>query len=232
MKILFIKIFLVFVINAVFFISINSFAQQEGKVQKTINISVVQNSFLVDKYKKIIVSAYNRLGYKVILHQTPMGRSLLLTNSSRLDAELIRLTAIEKKHPNLLRVPVKLADGRLELFCSTKVVCNESVLSDPTTTIGITNGSSISENFMINKKAKIYKINTQLNLGSMLKKERLNYILNITNKNQISLFGLDRNKYQTVPLMHIEAYHYVNKKYKSLIPKLAQALKKELKVIE
>ena len=62
----------------------------------------------------------------------PSARSLILSNSGRIDGELIRTTAIEKKYESLIQVPIVLITAKVELYCIKNVRCDASVFNQKT----------------------------------------------------------------------------------------------------
>jgi len=195
---------------------------------KHIDIAVIPNSKVVDLYKGVIIAAYSKIGRIVTLHELAPGRSLLLTNQGELDAELVRVSVIEAKAPNLIRIPVTLAHGKLMLYCALNILCEPSILDNKQNLIGVISGTNITTIYMEQKRAAIYPQASGTDLAKKLKLHQLTYILSIDINGQGNYSGLDKHQFQSVPLLDIRAYHYLNKKYRQLVPALTEALKTAL----
>ncbi len=54
----------------------------------------------------VLRKAYERIGVKIDTHYFPAERALYMSNSGLVDGEVNRIIGLEKKYPNLIRVPV------------------------------------------------------------------------------------------------------------------------------
>jgi hypothetical protein len=191
---------------------------------KIVRISIPLSDNISHRYEKYLLFAYNHLGYKVIFDQILIGRARELVNKGELDGMMIAEKKIEQTFYNLLRVPVVIAKGALVLYCNKRVVCEKSALNDANNVIGVTSGKSISANFMETVQASSYAIKSDENLGSMLVKGRLHYVLLIDEEQLGNLGNLDESQFNTTVVYRSAGFHYVNKKHKNLLPGLAQGL--------
>jgi len=191
---------------------------------KSVRISIPLSDNISHRYEKYLLFAYNHLGYKVTFDQILIGRARELVNSGDLDGMMIAEKEIEQSFSNLLRVPVVIAKGALVLYCNKSVVCDKSVLNDVNNIIGVTSGKSISANFMETVQASSYAIKSDEDLGSMLTKDRLYYVLLIDEVQLGNLGSLNESLFNSVVVYRSEGFHYINKKHKNLIPGLTQGL--------
>jgi len=82
----------------------------------------------------------------------------------------------------------------------------------------------MSSNYMQQMQASIYSVKSSDNLGLMLIRGRLNYILVINEDQFGSVINFDDSQYQKVEILRSEGYHYIHKKHAHLLPKLTKAL--------
>ncbi len=191
---------------------------------KSVRISIPLSDNISHRYEKYLLFAYNHLGYKVTFDQILIGRARELVDEGKLDGMMIAEKEIEQTFFNLLRVPVVLAKGALVLYCNKKVVCEKSVFNDVNNIIGVTSGKSISANFMETMQASSYAIKSDEDLGSMLIKGRLHYVLLIDEVQLGNLGNFDESQFNTAVVYRSEGFHYVNKKHEDLLPALVQGL--------
>lgn len=198
-------------------------------ISKVMHITVPLSDRLSTRYEKYLLYAYNQLGYKVIFEKILIARAREMVGSGRLDGMMIAEKEIEQVYHDLLRVPVVLAKGSLVLYCKKELRCDIAVLNDMHNIVGVISGHSISANFMKKMSASIYELKSAENLGIMLSKGRLDYVL-IVNEAQLGNIGdLDESQYQQAEIYRTEAYHYIHKKHAKLIPQLTESLQAAIK---
>lgn len=203
-------------------------AEQQIPEHETLLISVADEGHIVAWYKNYITKAYTELGYRIVYKPLPPGRGHVEAQKGYVDALAIRVSAIENSFPDFIRVPVLLAKGQLMLYCQTDLTCNKDILQDHKNVIGIVSGSNITSQFMKNKVASVYEVRDGLKLAEMFNKQRLNYILTIDSHEFGNYASIDVNKYTSVALAPIEAYHYLHKKHRHLLADVETALIKAL----
>jgi len=206
---------------------------EQADLKPSMKVAMPINVKVSNAVKDHILYAYNLLGYKVDFYPIVTGRSIKLTEIGELDAEAVRISIIETSVKNLLRVPTLLGRGTLELYCLPNIVCDTSVLEQKDNLIGVISGTNITSAYMKNKGASVYHIPSNLVLSQLLNLKRLNYILSLSvnNENRNNIVGIDKSKYQVIPLKQFEAFHYVHKKHKSLVPYLASSLEQAISAL-
>ena len=206
-------------------LTFETFAQAPSlPTTKEIQVTVTLSDKLNARYEKYLLYAYNQLGYKVTFDRILVARAREMVNAGRLDGIMVAEKEIEQHYNNIVRVPVLLAKGTLILHCNKHVSCQMSALNDENNVIGVTSGFSISSIFMKQRRASIYPIKNTKNLGVMLTKGRLDYVL-ITDIEQLgSLGNLNKSKLHSVEVFSTQGYHYIHKKHVKLLPQLTKAL--------
>lgn len=212
---------------AIFLVSFITQANNQP-ILKTMRISIPLSDKMSYRYEKYILLAYNQLGYKVLFEQMIVARARELVDAGELDGMMIAEKEIDQVYSNLVRVPVVLAKGALMLYCNKAVVCELSVLDDASNIVGVISGNSMSANFMRSKQASIYALKSNENLGAMLTKERLNYVM-LVDEDQLGNLGeLDDTQFNKVEVYRTEGYHFINIKHKHILPELTQAMQNAL----
>ena len=69
---------------------------------------------------QVLAEALRRVGYKVETVQMPAERALINANLGLDDGDLLRIDGLEKKYPNLIKVPEKIMDMDVMLFTKNK----------------------------------------------------------------------------------------------------------------
>jgi hypothetical protein len=69
-----------------------------------------------DDYAELFVEIYSELGFKVELIATPSLRGLILLNDGVVDADILRLSKIATKYPNVILVKPELKRVSLSLI--------------------------------------------------------------------------------------------------------------------
>jgi len=186
----------------------------------------VQNSVMSDVTQQVLKEAYSRLGIEIIIEYYPAKRSLILANEGKeYDGELHRIIGMEKRFPNLVRVPVfiYLLEG---MVVSKKI--NFEVKgweSLKPYTIAVRRGIA----FTVNGTAKMDRVilNSNEHLFQMLDNDRIDIIV-LSRINALKYLKTQKASKSGIlepPVQVYEMYHYLHKKNNYLVPKLTRVLK-------
>lgn len=189
-----------------------------------INVSQVRKVGKNDCAYKNLTKAYGSIGYQLDFTILPAKRALIESNAGRTDGETARVQYLEKRYPNLVRIPVAICHMHQSLLAlkSNKKIENAN-LKD--LTLGIMNGGVFVEKEFTQYNPVRAVSNKQL--VDLLMKGRVDAISmsEPTFKKQVGsqqaslIIPLARFT-PTVPL-----FHYLHKKHHILIPKITAALK-------
>ncbi len=201
----------------------------ESNIKPTMQMCISPNTKEIDNYAMRLVNhAYDQLGFKVAFHAIQPGRSLILTDRGDFDGQVMRASNIEKRAPNLLKVPVTLAKGKLALYCAKDVLCDKSILNNSKKVIGVVTGDTASTVFMKDKNGSTYQVRNGVDLATMLTLKRLSYIITLEEEETGNINNLDASLYQRVILLDLAGYHYIHKKHQQLIPQLTTAFEQAI----
>jgi ABC-type amino acid transport substrate-binding protein len=173
--------------------------------------------------KDVLHEAYASIGYNINWFSTSGSYELELVRSGKLTAALARAPIIEKKFPDLIKVPFALLDFKL-LKVSDRRRCGYCLDSDINSII-YTKGSHISEQYTNPLRSSIDKlaILQSQNLNEMILKRRADSVL-------IMDFQLS-DEARKNPHILIESvaqeddFHYLSPKYADLKEPLLAAFK-------
>lgn len=173
----------------------------------------------------IVKEAFRRIGIEAEIVFNLTERSLADVNAGLLDAELNRIEGMEKKFPNLVRVPEPNMVMDFVAF-SKKDYQIEGWDSIRDLHIGLVSGWKIVEE---NTKGfpHVIKVPTETELFNMLDMDRLDIALysKLTGYEQIHQRGLEGMRHLEPPLESRNMYLYVHKRHSGLAQPLAEALR-------
>ncbi len=190
----------------------------------TMYFSALENSGPQEVAKLVLREAYERIGVSAQFKPMPGERALIESNLGRTDGEVARISGIEKKYDNLIRIPIAIS--RLE---------GVAFSIDPDLSV---NGWNSLKDYRIGAftGSKFVERNTRgmdvdyspgvKNLFSMLERDRVDmiiipYLSGLKYIKDQSLVGFTR---LTPPLIEIKLYHYLNKKHLEILPRITKAL--------
>ena len=175
-------------------------------------------------YNQLSAEIFKRLNIKLTFIRLPSQRALIHANKGIDDANIARIKGLEKKWPNIIRVPESVITWEFTAFIrgqNTKINGWNSLKSY---SVGHMNGWQIYE-----KKAavakKVIKSNSPRQLFELLKNGRID--LALFERSQAP-YWFNKLKYSarplTPPLAVKPLYIYVHKKHKNLVPKMAKVI--------
>jgi len=194
--------------------------------------NTLQISTLIEKdpatsiAKKIVETAYLKLGIHIVVNYLPGERSLRSANNGEMDGELYRKLGMERDYPNLLIVPVPLLTYEIVIFTNgTNFTINGWDSLRPYT-IGFVKGIKIIEQNTIGMKLEPAPTLRQAFQKMLLGRSDV-VVANRTS----GLAALNEMKQTEItilspPLAMFPVFHYVNKKHENLIAALSEILQK------
>jgi len=168
--------------------------------------------------------AFKRINLKLKTIQLPAERGLKNANSGIEDGEMSRVMGMEKKYPNLIRVPEKLMDWQFVAFSSLEISLKNGWSDLAPYSLAYINGWKILEtnaNF-----PSVTKVRNNEQLFTLLKKKRTDIILFERWSGLLakSKYNLNDIKILTPPLAEKSMYIYLHKKHKKLVLPLSNAI--------
>lgn len=174
----------------------------------------------------VVQQAFKRIGYGFKSVNLPAERALRNANAGIDDGDLLRIAGLEKTYPNLIQVPEKIMDVEFSIFSKNNQLPIFKWGDLKTYTVAIITGWKILEN-NITDVVELTKVKNVDQLFSMLLKDRVDTIaysrwvgLGYINKNAIKDIHIIQP-----PIAKRAMYVYLHKKHRSIVPKLAKALR-------
>ncbi len=183
--------------------------------------STIQDGFLDELALKI----FNNLGYKLIIEKLPAERALRSANSGLIDGELIRVKGMNKLYTNLIRVPESMINLKFVAFSKTKIDLSSGWNALANKEVAFITGWKIYEK-KVPKTAHVTKTTNYHELFTLLQKNRTDIALFSLYSGYYMIDKLKLNNIKRLKpvLAEKKMFMYLNKKYESLIPKIAKAL--------
>jgi len=213
------KVLLLIFLNLFFGFTLSS-------AQEKLRISAIEGTPLTKLCKQILPEAYQRIGIQISVEEYPASRALHYSNSGKVDGELMRIAGIEKKHPNLIRIPVSYVSFQGVVFSKKELdfpVKGWSSLKPYK--IGILRGVKYSETGTKGMRIQIVDRHTQL--VKLLDYGRIDIIV-MTRLNGLNAFrqaNVRNFKILEPPLVRMPLFHYLHIKNQHLVPKITDSLR-------
>ena len=190
---------------------------------------------VVQAYHQFCRQAYHEIGYEVELKEYPVKRSYVQADLDKVDGVLIATESILMKYKNLQPVPVELARVDLVVYSITKDFVVDGPSSLKPYRIGLMRGyfkSKALTEGMARQTVDGYK-----SLFGLLKIGRVDVVIAL--RRETERFLAANPKFSDVkalspPLFSAPMYHFLNKKHRDLIPRIALVMQRLIddKVLE
>ncbi len=212
---------------------------QKSSLHKTIVLntafgSPVSNDLQVGYADQVVAQALKRIGYQLETVRMPAERALINANRGIDDGDLVRVAGLEKKYPNLIRVPEDVLVIDMVLFTKKKFKKQSSFVlegweSVKTHSLAIISGWKIMEvNFgKLGDSVEISKTDNVMQSFAMLANDRVDFVA------YSNWSGLEYLKTKNItdvillspPLAQPKFYVYLHKKHKAIVEPLAGAIR-------
>lgn len=217
-----------YLISIIAFCCIVLNTQARGESQAPLRIAMIPHeSAHIEIAKEVMTQVYQSLGQSIDFVLLRAGESLPLSNQSELDGELIRVRAIEKEYPNLVRIPYAINSLRTMAYTRVngpKVVGMGGLLGKK---VGYLNGIELHKTITKNLKNEAFYSVKSMFQG--LIKGGVDVVLfpYLDGKIYLHKQGLnDQVRMQKNAIIEVKLYHYLHKSHNRLINDLNKLLKK------
>lgn len=166
---------------------------------------------------------YSSVGIKPSFVFMPSNRGLAAVNAGEIDAEAGRLEQIASQYPNLTKVNAPLATIKVALFCLSKEQCELRENAK----IGVQKGFQSAVEFCDQLSEECYFDTNVQSLAKLLERSMLSSLFLVKAESSQVLCNLSSDiiYYVDLPQFSRQTFHYLNNKYRSLAPQLAEAIK-------
>lgn len=175
---------------------------------------------------RVAKEAFRRIGITLKTVQLPAERGLLSANDGIVDGDMSRIAGLSKTYTHLIQVPEKIMDWEFVVFSKPSTPAVKGWHDLQHYSIAFVNGWKILERH-VPPEADTFKVSTAEQLFTMLKKNHTDLIIyerwaGLLYAKQL---GLKAIRVNDPPLAVRQMFIYLNNKHRSLVPKLAAALK-------
>ena len=169
--------------------------------------------------------AFRRVGVELQLVKLPAERGLLNANAGIEDGDMVRIAGLDKKYPNLVRVPEKLIDWEFAAFSTDRSIPARWPAIRQRT-VGLVKGWKIYEQAVAGA-TRVTTADDPQQLFRLLELGRIDVALyeRWLGAALAKEMKLDRVHALAPPLAVREMFIYLNKRHAPLVPKLAAALR-------
>lgn len=175
---------------------------------------------------QVAIEIYNRLGYKISLHDVPPARALTLINDGIDDGSIARNPNLQKNFPNLVQFSEHALERQYVAYTLDPDLEIKKWRDLEDYSVGIVLGWKILERNITQSKS-LTKVKNGKLLFRLLKKERVDVV--VFNKwgglQLVDDLGLENVIMLEPPLAARKVYFYLNKRHAELAEKASEALR-------
>lgn len=169
--------------------------------------------------------AFRRAGFELRLVKLPAERGLISANEGSEDGDMVRIAGLEKRYPNLIRVPEKLVDWEFSAFSMDSTIASSWPVIRQRA-VGHIKGWKIYEQALVGAErvttaddaAQLFRLLALKRIEVALYERRLGLVL-------VKQQGLKGIRPLAPPLATREMFIYLHRRHALLVPKLAAALR-------
>ena len=175
-------------------------------------------------FDQLTKEIFERLDLEYEMVWLPAQRSLVDTNGGTYDGIIARTPAIEKKLPNLVRVPVNILDFEFMAYVKNPSIRIDGWDSLDPYAVGMINGWKIVEQNTLGARS-VAKVNDYRQLLTLLEKERIDVAIldRVMGGWQLKQLGFDQVAIEP-PIVKKPNYVYLHKRHAALVPRMARVI--------
>ena len=174
----------------------------------------------------VVGEAFRRAGFHLKLIKVPAERALMNANAGIEDGDLSRIVGLEKKYPNLLRVPEKILDMRFVAFTRQAQLVEAHWAGLDPYTVGYIKGWKIFEQ-NLRSPISVSTANDPSQLFTMLATNHIDVALYESGMGRALVKQMQIHDVRIVepPLAVREMFIYLHQRHADKIPAIAAALR-------
>lgn len=176
-------------------------------------------------YNRLVNEIFRRLNIDVQCVQLPTERSLINANRGIDDGIIARIAGLEKKYPNLVRVPNSVLEYEFVAYSKTKLPQPPEQWKDLRPyVVGIIQGWKIYEKNVTDVKL-LTKVNTPKQLFMLIENNRADIVMfdRVQGQWWLKRLGIDATMHQPA-LAKRKMYMYMHKKHSALVDPIAKTI--------
>lgn len=197
---------------------------------KTLILSTIQrppiSTIFSDGFAdSVATQAFKRIGIRLIIQNIPAQRALVNANRGISDGDLARIQGIEKRYPNLIRVPEIIWVAEINAFSKDPTISLQHWRDLKRFSLAYIRGWVVFDN-NVPKAAMINKVLLPEALFKVVERERVQLALyekkmGLSVIKQLAIQGV---RAVNDSLLMTPIYIYLHKKHRDIIPQLTKAI--------
>ncbi len=174
--------------------------------------------------REVMLEAYQRADIKAKVMYYPGNRALKMSSTGATDAELYRISSIDKLYPDLVKIPVPLYLFEIRAFSKNVDFKPDGWESMKGYKLGVINGVKITEK--LTEGLQVEAVNDLQHMFALLESERIDLALTTRVAGNISLKELNFKHIKALdpPVYSFPVFHFVHKSNSYLVPILTDVL--------
>lgn len=170
--------------------------------------------------------AFARLGIELDVVVVPAERALINSNKGIDDGNLLRIKGLEKRYPNLIRVPEKMMNSEFVGYAITQIPMAPGWQRLKGQIVSFPKGWKIFEN-NTKQAAKVEMVRDPVQMFRLLKNSKVDIALYEKWQGIVQARKAQLNEFLVLDpaFIELEMFMYLNNKHAKLVPKLAKTLK-------
>lgn len=176
---------------------------------------------------RIVREAFRRVGISVRVLYASSERSLVNADEGVVDGEYLRIAGLEGRYPNLVMVPVAISEYEFVAFARRGTIRIRGWESLKPYNVGYINGWKILEENVKGVKS-LTRVKGDEALFELLRNDRADVVIFERRQGEAYLKRTAERKIVAVrdSLARRKMYLYLNRKHASLVPRLAESLRR------
>ena len=174
--------------------------------------------------ERVLREAYARIGVELDFEVLPALRALAYANTGQTDGEFLRLSGLETSYPNLIMLPIPIAEEDVMVYTKDVEFTVEGWPSLSPYTIGYLRGFKLAE--LKTQGMTVEMVNSVQQAFRKLATGRTDVVVDLRS-GQCVLHALDLPAIKLLepPLERVILYHYLHKRHTALAAKLEEVLR-------
>lgn len=188
-------------------------------------ISYVEHESIIKYYVPLLDMAYRSIGITPEFVMINDKRALKLLNSGDIDADTAKSDEMLSTYPKILKIPTPISKIQVYLVCQEKLLCNLSVLNDPSYILGAIGAKEFYSNLLKGTQINIVEVNSFNVLLQLFEQKKVDFVFMVFDDYSEKTKQNYENKYLIEEKI---GYHLIQEKHQDLIPELELAIKMTL----
>ena len=210
----------------VLLLCISSLSRADTKAENSMVLSHGAPGLSLHKItaKRILMSAYSKIGISLKFEELPGERSLLFANNGDTDGELVRIGGIQDKYPNLIQIPISIGYDKILVYSKKYYFKVQGWKSLKPYKIDYMHGFKLAEQKTKDMDTEMVKKVDQ-GLKKLIAGRSDLFIGSVGFQCSINKLNLPEIKALNPPIDTVVLFHYLHKRHKDMAEKLETVLK-------